>query len=129
MQKQKIGKITIVGDANVWPHEMETVRSLIRDGRDVELIDSGGKGGGSADIRMDGLIWEMKAPKSDSIKAVERNVKRARIQSENVIIDSRRMKRVPDNAIQKALEKHAQEVKGVSRLLFVNRHGVVIVIK
>lgn len=129
MQQNRIGKITIVDDANVWPHEMETVRSLVRSGYDVELIDSGGKGGGSADIRMGGLLWEMKSPKSGSIKAVERNVKRARIQSENVIIDSRRMKHVPDNAIQKALEKHAQEVKGVSRLLFVNRHGDVIIIK
>ena len=126
---KRIGNITIAGNANVWPHEMETARALARDGRDVEFIDRGGRGDGCADVRMDGLIWEMKSPKSDSIKAIERNVKRARIQSENVIIDSRRMKRVPDAAIQRALEKHAREVKGVTRLLFVNRHGNVIVIQ
>lgn len=80
-------------------------------------------------MRMDGLIWEMKSPKADNIKAIERNVKRARIQSENVIIGSRRMKRVPDAAILRALEKQAHEVKGVSRPLFVNRHGNVIVVK
>ena len=108
---------------------MDTARALARDGRDVEFIDKGGRGDGCADVRMDGLIWEMKSPKADNIKAIERNVKRARIQFENVIIDSRRMKRVPDAAILRALEKHAHEVKGVSRLLFVNRHGNVIVVK
>ncbi len=126
---KRTGNITIVGNANVWPHEMDTARALALDGRDVEFIDRGGRGDGRADVRMDGLIWEMKSPNSDNIKAIERNVKRARIQSENVIIDSRRMKRVPDAAIQRALEKHSREVKGVSRLLFVNRHGNVIVVK
>ena len=126
---KRAGNITIVGNANVWPHEMDTARALARDGRDVEFIDRGGRGDGCADVRMDGLIWEMKSPRADNVQAIERNVKRARIQSENVIVDSRRMKRVPDAAILRALEKHSREVKGVSRLLFVNRHGSVIVFK
>lgn len=126
---KRTGSVTIVGNANVWPHEMSTARALARDGRDVEFIDRVGRGDGCADVRMNGLIWEMKSSKADNIKAIERNVKRARIQSESVIIDSRRMKRVSDAAILRALEKHSREVKGVSRLLFVNRHGNVVVVK
>lgn len=126
---KRIGNITIVGNANVWPHEMNTARALAKDGHDILFIDNGGKGTGSADVEMDGLAWEIKSPRADNIKAIERNVKRARNQSENVIIDSRRMKRVPDIAIQKALEKYCNEIKGIKHLIFVNRHGNVVLIK
>ena len=59
----------------------------------------------SADAVIDGLVWEMKAPTADNLKAVERNLKRGRWQSENIVFDCRRMKKVPDAAIEREVRK------------------------
>ena len=48
--------MTIVGNANVWPHEMDTARALALDGRDVKFIDRGERGDGCANVSMDGLV-------------------------------------------------------------------------
>lgn len=72
---------------------------------------------------MDGDTWEMKSPRSDSLKAIEGNVKRARNQSPCVVLDSRRMRKVPGAAIERELRRCAKTIKGIRRLLFVGRHG------
>ena len=125
MAKKKRGNITLVDGARPWPHEMETAHALADDGRDVELIDKAGgeSNDGSADARMDGLVWEMKAPKSDKLAMVQKNIRRALHKSPNVIFDSRRMKRLPDKAIEREVRKWAAELKTCKHLLYVNRHG------
>ena len=75
------GNITIVGNANVWQHEMDAARALVRDRHDVEFIDRGGRGDGCVDVRMDGLIWEMRSPKSDKMATAQKNMRRAFHQS------------------------------------------------
>ncbi|WP_195495840.1 CdiA C-terminal domain-containing protein [Eggerthella lenta] len=127
---KKIGKIIVPGDANVWPHEQRTAQSLARAGFDVEFVKKSDEPyATSADALIDGKLWEMKSPTASSVKAVERNLKRARWQSGNIVFDSRRMKGVPDAAIERELRKHASELGGVAHVLFVNRHGAVIDIK
>ena len=66
----------------------------------------------SADAVVDGLAWEMKAPTADNLKAVERNLKRGRWQSESIIFDCRRMKKVPDAAIEREIRKQAFAIPG-----------------
>lgn len=83
----------------------------------------------SADAFIDGLIWEMKALKSSKLHMVEQNLRRALKQSSNAIFDSRRMKGLPDHAIERELRKWGKELKSLKRLLFVNRHAQVIDIK
>lgn len=127
---KRIGNIIIPGDANVWPHEQRTAQALARAGHDVEFVKkSKDPYATSADALIDGTLWEMKSPTASSIKAVERNLKRARWQSGNIVFDSRRMKGIPDAAIERELRKWSSELSGVSHVLFVNRHGVVIDVK
>jgi hypothetical protein len=127
---EKDGQIILPARVNVWPHELDTARALARSGRDVEFLVKGvGDREKSADILMEGIVWEIKSPRASNIKAVERNVKRARNQASNVIVDSHRMKGVPDAAIERELRRCAREIKGLKRLLFVDRHGIVTVIK
>lgn len=127
---KKIGKIIVPGDANVWPHEHKTAQALARAGYDVEFVrKSDVPYATSADVLIDGKLWEMKSPTASSVKAVERNLKRARWQSGCIILDSRRMKGVPDAAVERELRKYASEIDGVVHVLFVNRHGAVIDIK
>ena len=120
---------------------METAKALALAGYDIVFVDRPGKQGERvADILMDGdtyhgfchgayfNTWEMKSPRSDSLKAIERNVKRARNQSPCVVLDSRRMRKVPDAAIERELRRCAKTIKGIRRLLLVGRHGSVTTI-
>lgn len=121
------GKIIIQPGANVWPHELKTAEALAAAGYSVEFIPrSNNRYDKSADVLMDGIIWEMKSPKSDKLHMVEQNLRRALKQSSNVIFDSRRMKGLPDHAIERELRKWGKELKSLKRLLFVNRHAQVI---
>ena len=129
MQKPA-GNITIPGDANVWPHEYQTALALAKSGRSVVFIKKSESDHQSIpDILMDGLTWELKAPTASNIKAVERNLKRGRWQSSRIVFDSRRMKGIPDAAIERELRKHAFALKGIDRVLFVNRRGDVVDIR
>jgi hypothetical protein len=121
------GKIIIPDGVDVWPHELESAKILIRYGHTVEFLKAiDQKGKQTADCLIDGSTWEMKAPKASSIKAVERNLKRGKWQSCRIVFDSRRMKYVPDKAIERELMKRFAEIKEIERIKFINRHGQVI---
>lgn len=78
-------------------------------------------GAKSPDILMDGVKWEIKAPRIGKLASMERNLKKAYRQSENIVFDSQRMGRLPDKSIQKDLIKQFILTKKMKRLLFVNR--------
>lgn len=124
------GQIIIEAGANVWPHEMDTARALAKAGHTVKFVcKSNEKRVSSADALMDGELWEMKAPKSDKVSAIDKNIRKALHQSKLVIFDSRRMKRIPDAKIERELRKSASSLPYMRHLLFVNRRGIVIDIK
>lgn len=122
-----MGKIIIPDGVSVWPHELESAKVLIRYGHIVEFLKAiNRKGEQTADCLVDGIAWEMKAPKASSLKAVERNLKRGKWQSCRIVFDSRRMKYVPDKAIERELRKRFAEIKEIKKIKFINRHGQVI---
>ena len=126
----KTGRIILPNGVNVWPHEFESAKVLIKYGHTVEFIKAADqKGKQTADCLIDGITWEMKAPKSSSIKAVERNLKRGKWQSSCIVFDSRRMKYVPDKAIERELRKRFIEIKEIKKIKFINRHSQVIDIR
>lgn len=77
----------------------------------------------SADRIIGGLIGEMKAPKSSALRRVQRTLRDAVKQSRSVIFDSRRMKGVPDKAIERELRMWAKELKSLDRLWFRSPEG------
>lgn len=124
---KKTGKIIIPYGVDVWPHELESAKVLIQYGCIVEFLKAADrKGKQTADCLIDGVTWEMKAPKASNLKAVERNLKRAKWQSCRIVFDSRRMKYVPDKVVERELRKHFSEMKGISKIKFINRRGQVI---
>ena len=124
------GNITIPADVDVWPHELRTAKALARAGHDVRFVRKSDEPHvRTADLLMDGLTWEMKAPKSGKLDAVQRNLRRALGQSPNVVFDSRRMKSLPDAAVERELRKWGGELRSLRRLLFVNRYAEVIDIR
>lgn len=77
------------------------------------------------DIYLERTIFEIKSPINNKIDAVERNIARALEKSLNIIFDSSRMK-VRDGQIMRKLIKRRRIGKGLKRLLFVNRRGMII---
>lgn len=130
MTKQK-GKIIIQQGVNVWPHELKTAEALANAGYTVEFIKKSDKNyEKTPDVLLNGVLWEMKAPEGSLMKRVEKNIRRGLDQSCNIIFDCRRMKGIPDTAIERELRVCASgRVKMLNHLLFVNRKGVVIDIK
>lgn len=62
--KNRVGNITIPGDAEVWPHEQRTAAALARAGHGVEFIKKSNKNREKTpDVLINGERWEMKAPK------------------------------------------------------------------
>lgn len=124
---KKRGKIIIPEGVQVWPHELETAKVLACHGHTVEFLRAvDRKGKYSADCLIDDDIWEMKAPRASNLKAVERNLKRGRWQSCLIVFDSRRMKGVPDKAIEQELRRRFVEIKEIKRIKFINRHSQVV---
>ena len=103
-------------------HEERTAKALAKAGYIVQFLPAeNAHDAKSPDILMNGVKWEMKSPKMGRLSAVERNLKKAYRQSENIIFDSQRMGRLPDKSIQKELIKQFSLTKRMKRLLFVNR--------
>lgn len=130
MSKSK-GKIIIQSGANPWPHELKTAEALSAAGHTVEFIKkSEVDHEHTADVYLDGVLWEMKAPRGSLMKRVEKNIRRGLRQSRNIIFDCRRMKDLPDTAIERELRTCANgRVKGLEHLIFINRKGKEIAIK
>ena len=125
------GKIIIPSGVNIWPHELTTAKALAAAGYVVEFAERReGQYEKSADLIIAGESWEMKAPNGASMKAIEKNLRKACAQSPNVVFDSGRLKSIPDSAVERELRACASgRITQLRRLLFVNRHHTVIDIK
>lgn len=120
-------KIIIPNGIDIWPHELKTAQALAKSGFTVKFIQSTKiDHNKSPDVLINGLKWEIKSPKTDKLSAIERNLKRATKQSENIIIDSQRMSKLHDSTIQRKLSEKFATQKTIKRLLFVNRKRQVI---
>jgi len=130
MRKRKIGKISKTGDANPWPHEEATAKVLALYGYDVDFIrKSNREREHSADAYVDGKKWEFKSPTANHTRTIRKNLKDAKWQSDKVILDSRRMKGVPDGAILRELKSSIKEVPEIKQVKYISKHGELIDIK
>lgn len=126
----KPGKIVIDTDINVQPHELKTADALANAGYTIRFIRrSEEKRAKSADALINNKIWEFKSPTSDKLNVVEKNIRKALHQSSNVVFDSRRMKRLPNSAIEREVRKWSKALNSLSALLYINKQGAVIGIK
>ena len=82
-------------------HEYETVKLLLSLGYDIELIPpSQIKGLRMPDLMMQGIPWEMKAPKGDGKNTVRHTLQNAGHQATNIIVDLRRCRLSEDYALK-----------------------------
>ncbi len=114
----KSGKI-IPNGVSLEKHELDTVLVFTQLGIDVEFIAiSSTPHTKSPDLLMSGKIWEMKSPIGHSKSTLEHCFKKAAKQSENIIIDLRRLKIRNDLAISqlKYLFSKSRRVKSLKAI-------------
>ena len=130
MKKSKIGKIIKPGDANIWPHEEATANTLTMYGYNVEFIRKSNRDREhSADAYVNKVKWEFKAPTAKHTKTILKNLKEAKWQSDKVILDSRRMKGVPNEAILREVKRSIKEVPEINKLKYISKSGKLVDIK
>ena len=123
MKNKDRGKVVIPAGANPWPHEKRVAKILALAGYYVEFIPETNIG--TPDIYLGRTIYEIKSPISDKVDAIERNITRALKKSPNIIFDSSRMK-VRDKQVMRELIKRRRAGKGLKKLLFINKKGMII---
>ena len=109
----KSGRIIIPPGLFPEKHEMETASFLAKPGLDVEFLrPSRAKGVRSADIIIDGQLWEIKSPCGSSRRTIENDFRKAQKQSSNVIFDLRRIKLSEHIAISKIKQEFSMQRSG-----------------
>lgn len=124
------GKIIIGAGLNVWPHEMKTAEALASAGYTIEFIPrSNNAYERTADVLIDGVIYEIKSPVSHKKSMIQKNLRRALHQSCNVVFDSRRMKDLPNAVIEQEVRQRSVALRTLKHLIYISRRGEVVLVK
>ena len=106
-------------------HELATANYFADMGKDVTFIrPSNIPDNHRPDILMDGIEWEIKAPKGKGKRNIEKNYHNASLQSMNIIFDLRRIK-LSDEQCLNQLEIEFKD-KHTKRLLVIKKNGELV---
>ena len=123
MKKDKTG-VYIAPGRKLWAQEKRVAEILALDGHYVEFLVEGLLP--SADIRLDGVEFEIKSPESFNPNTLEHTIRDTLKQSSNIIIDTSRMKRAHDYQVQRFLTGIVYRNTRIKRLLMVTKRGKII---
>ena len=121
--KPKAGVFTAPG-RKPWPHERRVADILALAGHYVEFLPEGSLH--TPDVKVDGIEYEIKSPRSATANSLEHSLKKALKQSPNLIIDSSRMKGIRDDRILRFLVSQARSRKQIKKMLFLTKTGKII---
>ena len=125
MKRSTKGSYFVPADRSPWPHEIRTAKALARAGYTVVFLSETGDKP-KCDVEIDGEEWEFKSPKTNKLNQIQNNIKIANRKTPFIVIDSSRIKKLPDIVVQKYLTERLKKQKSIKKLLFVNRKREVI---
>lgn len=103
-------------------HELATVVFFTELGYDIELIPkSNTEGVHKPDILMNGLEWEIKAPKGAGKWLIPNTMKKAQQQSENIIVDLRRIQ-LPNDKCIVAIKREFDNSRRIRRVKIITKN-------
>jgi curli biogenesis system outer membrane secretion channel CsgG len=79
----------------------------------------------TADLVIEGRIWELKSPSGKSKTTVGNQFKRATKQSKYIIFDGRRIN-ISDNEVQRKIKYELSKRRTIRRLLYINAQGTMM---
>ena len=121
--EQVFGKTIIPFGAHPEKHEIEIANILNKYGKNVEfLIPLDIKSTRTPDIKMDGILWEIKSPKGSSSRTIENNLRCALRQSKNIIIDLRRIK-IDETKALSHIRKQFNHSKSIKNILIIRKNS------
>jgi hypothetical protein len=124
--KIRLGKITIPNGLYPEKHELTTANVFTKLGKDVEFIaPSQTKQSRTPDVMIDGVVWEVKSPTGSSRYTIQNQFKRAAQQSQNLILDSRRVK-LQSKYIEKEVIKQISLRRSIRKLKLITKNGRII---
>ena len=107
-------------------HELMTAQFFANMGKNVSFIrPSSIPEVYRPDILMDGVEWEIKSPIGCGKKTIERNFRKAAMQSKFVIFDLRRIGIDEDKCISK-LEREFEKRGIIKRILIIKKDGTLL---
>lgn len=119
------GKLT-QNKVHLKAHEYMTVKLLLENGFDVELIPpSEIKGLRMPDIVLNGKAWEMKSPESAGKYTLKNAIQSASHQSQNIIIDLRRYPSNEQSAIRE-IERHFNLSRRLKCMMIICKDDVIL---
>jgi hypothetical protein len=74
---------------------------------------------------IEGVVWEVKSPTGSSKYTIQNQFKRAAKQSQNLILDSRRLK-LHDKYIEKEVDKQMSLRRSIRKLKLIKKNGSII---
>ena len=118
--------ILIQNKVHLKEHEYNTVKLVLENGYDIELIPpSAIKGLRMPDIMMKGVPWEIKSPEGNGKNTIKNTVQNASHQSENIIIDLRRTKISQEQAL-KEIERYFRLSKRLRRIIIITKDEIIL---
>jgi hypothetical protein len=125
----KLGKITIPYGVTPQLHEIATAKFFNKLGKDVEFLVPVDKDHvKTPDIKMDGVLWEIKAPTGNSPRTIENTLREALTQSRNIILDLRRIKLNGDKAISQ-IKRNFELSRKIYRVIVIRKDKTILDIK
>jgi hypothetical protein len=126
---KRYGKTTFPFEYRPKEHELDTAQFFNKLGKDVEfLTPNRTKGIKNPDIKIDGVLWEIKSPNNDGKHTIEHIFRKALKQSKNIIFDLRRTKMSNDKCVSQII-KHFTLIRGIGRLLIITKSNKLLDIK
>jgi hypothetical protein len=123
-QKRKLkkeGKIIVPAGILPEKHELETANFFASLGKDVEFqLPNRTKGAKTPDVMIDGVLYEMKCPFGSERQTLQRCIRRASKQSNNIIVDLRHTPLKTDYCLG-AINREFELRKSIKRLMVITK--------
>lgn len=121
----KIGRIN-KNNIQTKLHEDSTVLYLSQFGYDIDFVKPRNTNRArTADLMMQGSLWEMKSPTSFNDSTIKADFRKAASQSDRVIFDLRRIKKNTDR-VEKQLIKVFNGRGRVRKMIIIRKNGSVL---
>ncbi len=120
----KKGSIKVEVGAQVSAYELAAAEYLKTRGHEVVVIAPNRIARQrTADMRVDGVLWELKTPLGNSSRTIQGVLRRSKRQSSRVIIDCRFTRRTDGQLVQEARTSF-QLVRSIERLWIIQKDGI-----